>query len=65
MYTIQSKLKGVIDNVIGSDGAIEFKKLRMPIKKFIADLESEDISYGIDEKLALGGLFSMIVREKS
>lgn len=64
-YTIQSKLKGVIANVIESDGVIEFKKLRIPIKEFITDLESEDISYGINEKLALGGLFSEIVREKS
>lgn len=64
-YTIQSKLKGLINNVIESNGAIEFQKLRTPIKNFITELESENISYGIDEKLALGGLFSEIVREKA
>ena len=63
--TIQSRLTAIINDAMQGNGAIDFQQLRIPIKNLISSLEAEDILYGINENLALGGLFSEIVRMKS
>jgi len=63
--TIQSKLVTIINDAMQGNGEVDFKRLRAPIKNFITNLKTEDILYDLNEDLALGGLFSEIVRIKS
>lgn len=63
---IVEKINEILENNLNSNGGyINSVDLRSPIKNLILELKKDNILYGLNENLIVGGIFAEVVRRKS